>query len=297
MENLKQCPLCGSAEKQNYLSLQDYFLSGEDFRIEKCDQCGFLFTNPRPYAEKLGDYYKSEEYISHSNTSKDLISRIYKAVRSFTLKQKYRVVSRRKAKGKILDIGSGTGELLNFFRHKGWQVQGIEPDADARNFARNEYDLPVEDEEYLDEIPGKSFDVITMWHVLEHVPNLNARIETLSRILKDEGIIVIAVPNPESYDANYYGKFWAAFDVPRHLYHFRKQDIKNIFAKRNLRVDKILPMKFDSYYVSLLSEKYKSGGSMKYVSAFLTGYKSNRRAKKNMDFSSLIYILSREKED
>ncbi len=297
MEKLEQCPVCGSEDKEKHLSLKDYFLSGEDFSIDRCKECGFLFTNPRPYAEKLGDYYKSDEYISHSNTNKGLVSRAYKAVRSITLKQKFKVVSRRKSSGRILDIGSGTGELLNFFRQKGWEVQGVEPDADARSFARSQYNLPVEDEEFLDKIPDNSFDVISMWHVLEHVPNLNARIETLSRILKDDGIIVIAVPNPESFDANYYGKFWAAFDVPRHLYHFRKQDIKNLFDKRNFRIHQVLPMKFDSFYVSLLSEKYKSGGKMNYVSAFLKGYNSNQKAKKNMNYSSLIYILSRDRKE
>lgn len=293
MERLEKCPVCGSENRDVFLELKDWFLSQQEFTIEKCRDCGFLFTNPRPFAEKLGEYYKSEEYISHSNTDKGIISRLYKIVRSFTLKQKYKVVSRHKNKGRILDIGSGTGELLNHFKLNGWQVQGIEPDIDARNFAINEYELPVEDEEHLGTLQNDSFDVVTMWHVLEHVPNLNERIQTIYRLLKDDGVLVVAVPNPASYDAVKYGKYWAAYDVPRHLYHFRKEDVEMLFEKHGFEVKNILPMRFDSFYVSMLSEKYQSGKS-NLPGAFFTGLKSNNKAVKNMNYSSLIYVIRKK---
>lgn len=292
METLKECPVCGNQNRSVFLSTKDWFLTQEEFSVEQCDNCGFLFTNPRPLADNIGQYYKSEEYISHSNTNKGIISQLYKIVRGFTLKQKYDLVRQYKSGKNILDIGSGTGELLNFFKGSGWNVQGIEPDSDARNYSVQTYSIPVEDESHIFELTDNSFDVITMWHVLEHVPNLNDRIQTIRRLLKNDGILLVAVPNPESFDAKKYGEYWAAYDLPRHLYHFKKKNIKALFAKHDMNIKDIYPMKFDSFYVSMLSEKYKKGKS-NLLSAFLTGLKSNSKAHSIMNYSSLIYILEK----
>ncbi|MCF8331500.1 MAG: class I SAM-dependent methyltransferase [Bacteroidales bacterium] len=231
--------------------------------------------------------------MSHSNTNKGLSNQLYKIVRGFTLKQKYDLVRRYKSGKSILDIGSGTGELLNFFKQSGWEVQGIEPDSRARNYAVQKHNIPVEDENRISELKGLSFDVITMWHVLEHVPNLNQRIQSVRRLLKNDGIIVVAVPNPESFDAAKYGEYWAAYDLPRHLYHFKKKNVKELFAKHDIKLKEIFPMKFDAFYVSMLSEKYIKGKS-KFIHAFFTGLKSNNKANKSMNYSSLIYVLEKD---
>ncbi|MGM0612482.1 MAG: class I SAM-dependent methyltransferase [Bacteroidota bacterium] len=293
METLDKCPVCDNEQIDDFLHLKDWFLSKEDFTIGQCNNCGFLLTNPRPSPDELGKYYKSEEYISHSNTNKGFINGIYKFVRAYTIKQKYQIIKVYKPGSKILDIGSGTGEFLNFCKHSKWEVQGIEPDEDARNFSIQEYGLPVNEEEYLQDLQDESFDVITMWHVLEHVPDLNERMQTIYRLLKNKGIIVIAVPNPESYDAKYYGEHWAAYDVPRHLYHFKQKDIQKLAAKHNFHVKDVYPMKFDAFYVSMLSEKYKNG-KVNYWNAIRKGIKSNFKAAKNTNYSSVIYILGKD---
>lgn len=292
MTNLEQCPICEYKQLKSHIELEDYFLSKEAFTIVKCKECGFEFTNPYPSLDTLGSYYKSEEYISHSNTKKGLISTLYQFVRSYTLRRKFELIKRYNNKGNILDIGCATGEFLNVFKLAKWETEGIEPDQDARKMAVDNYDLTVHEEAHIQNLESESKDVITMWHVLEHVPNLNQRMQDLERLIKQDGTIFIAVPNPLSYDAEHYGKHWAAYDVPRHLYHFSPESMTKLLAKHNLYLQDTLPMKFDSFYVSLLSEEYKNG-KKSLVNAFLTGLKSNWKAGKSGNYSSLIYVIKK----
>ncbi|HCQ29793.1 MAG TPA: hypothetical protein DIU39_05865 [Flavobacteriales bacterium] len=291
MEKLKNCPICTSEESRLFLQCKDYTVSQKVFDIVECSACGFKYTNPRPKPEELGKYYESEEYISHSGTKKGLIYKAYHIARNYTLSKKFTLINKNQPKN-LLDIGCGTGEFLNYCKQKGLNTTGVEPGEKARNFATFEYSLTVFDEDFLKNT-DKKFDVITMWHVLEHVPFLQQRMEELYALLSDDGALYIAVPNCESYDASYYGKYWAAYDVPRHLYHFTKKDISSLAEKNNFIVEKIFPMKLDSFYVSMLSEKYKSG-KINYFNAFIIGLKSNLKAGKD-NYSSLIYLLKKRK--
>lgn len=289
LETISTCPICGNKSSNSFLTCNDYTVSKKAFNIVACQGCGFKYTNPRPKEVDLGKYYQSEDYVSHTGTKKGLVNRVYHIVRNYTIGKKVKLINTLSPKGNILDIGSGTGEFLSACKNNGWQTLGVEPSPLAKDFAEKEYGLTIHDESYLDEIEDKSYNVITMWHVLEHVAQLNKRVKQLKRILKDNGVLIIAVPNCSSYDAEHYGKYWAAYDVPRHLYHFVPDDIINLFDKEQMQLVEILPMRFDSYYVSMLSEKYKDGkGNL--ISAFFTGLKSNLKAKKT-GYSSLIYIL------
>ncbi|GAB4131008.1 MAG: class I SAM-dependent methyltransferase [Bacteroidia bacterium] len=239
-------------------------------------------------------FYQSEEYISHSNTKKGVVSALYQSVRKHTLRKKLGLVeSRVGRKGKALDIGCGTGEFLNTLKTAGWETLGVEPGDQAREAGKKNYGLDVREESALSTLSDKSFDLITMWHVLEHVPGLNDRVVEIGRLLKDEGVLVVAVPNRNSHDAKYYGAYWAAYDVPRHLWHFRPEDIKALFLKHGFAVKEVLPMPFDSYYVSMLSEKYKTG-STNLVSAVWRGLVSNMKAGGDK-WSSQIYIIRKAK--
>lgn len=290
MKKLANCPICETDKIETVNEIRDHFLTGEKFQLTKCRNCGFLFTNPRPEKSLLGKYYESEDYFSHSKKKKGLITFLYDSVKNYSLNKKYKIISAYKNDGNILDIGCATGEFLNQFKKHGWKTKGIEPADEPRQFAIENYHLDVQPEEALNEFYEDSFDVISMWHVLEHVPDLKERMEQIRRILKKDGLLVIALPNYLSWDGQHYQDYWAGYDVPRHLYHFTQKTITELLARYSLSIFKTVPLKFDSFYVSLLSEKYKTG-KLIYPKAFFNGLKSNAQAGKHKNnYSSLIYL-------
>lgn len=293
MEILTSCPICNHKNLKPYLSTKDYFLSNESFEIVRCEDCSFRFTNPRPETDKLGSYYKSNLYISHSNTSKDLFSMVYQKVRNYALKKKRRFIENYVTSGTVLDIGCATGHFLNQMKQSGWKVLGIEPDENIRLKAISEFGLDVYDESELEKIQAGSIHVITMWHVLEHVAELNKRVEQINKLISDDGIVFIAVPNSNSFDAGHYEKYWAAYDVPRHLSHFCQKDISLLFENHDFKLEKVIPMKFDSFYVSLLSEKYMTG-KMRFFSAFWVALLSNMKYGKKLGYSSMIFVFKKK---
>jgi 2-polyprenyl-3-methyl-5-hydroxy-6-metoxy-1,4-benzoquinol methylase len=286
---IDSCPICTKGSFDLFLKCADNTVTDEDFNIVSCTECGFKFTNPIPLESEIGKYYKSEEYVSHSRSKKGFINSVYHIVRKRAIKQKFKLVDSLAAEKNILDIGCGTGDFLAYCNSKNWKTLGLEPDDDAREFCVSSHGLEVRPIDELGKLPEASFDVITMWHVLEHVYHLRADIEKIKRALKKDGTLIVAVPNCSSKDAAIYKENWAAYDVPRHLYHFTPNDISNLFSQFDFRVEKILPMKFDAYYVSMLSEKY-CGGNM--VKGIIRGWKSNLAANaNNHKYSSQIYVL------
>lgn len=291
MEKLEYCPLCNAKEFKTFLQCRDYTVSRETFTIVQCQSCQFKFTNPRPEVHELGEYYKSQEYISHSNTSKGLINYLYQTVRKYTLLKKLQLISKFYKTGTLLDIGCGTGEFLKVCKDAKWTVLGIEPDEITRKNASEKYDLDVKDEKFIQELEAESFDIITMWHVLEHVPFLNERIQDIRRLIKPNGLIIIAVPNCNSLDAKIYKEDWAAYDLPRHLYHFTPNDISTLFKNHGFKLNNTLPMIFDSFYVSMLSEKNKTGKTH-FLRSMWNGLRSNLNAiKTGKTYSSQIYLI------
>ncbi|PBQ32115.1 methyltransferase [Sphingobacteriaceae bacterium] len=291
MHNHTHCPVCKNQNFEHFITCEDYTVSHEKFEIVSCKQCSFKFTNPIPEFSDLGNYYKSEDYISHSNTKKGIISRLYHLVRNYTLKNKLALVSSNVSRGTILDYGCGTGMFLDVCQNAGWRSIGMEPDSGARKIARDmNLKVHADKTELSKAYPDEKFDAITLWHVLEHVTDLEDTLNFLKARLNRDGVLIIAVPNHTSYDANHYKQFWAAYDVPRHLYHFDPISITALLSEYGFTLSQKLPMKFDSFYVSMLSEKYKTG-SIRYFSAFLNGLKSNLKAKDAGDYSSVIYMF------
>ena len=274
-----------------FLKVKDYSVSQETFELLYDKELDMLITYPQPSLDKLPSYYESVDYISHTDGNKSLFEKMYQFVKSIALKNKLKLINSQSPKGRILDIGAGVGDFLSVCKNDGWQTIGIEPSDKAKNIAKSKGVSFVEN---LSELENHSFDIITMWHVLEHVPNLEEQITELKRLIKPNGTVIIAVPNFKSFDAKHYGQFWAAFDVPIHLWHFSKTAIQKLFAKEKLELIKVLPMKFDSFYVSLLSEKYKTG-KMNFIKAFFIGLKSNLKATRNSEYSSHIYVIKNAK--
>ncbi|NHM06116.1 class I SAM-dependent methyltransferase [Flavobacterium sp. CYK-4] len=273
-----------------FITVKDHSVSKRDFRLYQTDD-GLLVTNPQPQGQELAAYYESDDYISHTDGKRSLFERIYQSVKKIALQNKLRLITKlHSSKGVLLDIGAGTGDFLKVAKDNEWEIIGVEPNTKARSFANQKGIILQNDTATLE---SHCADVITMWHVLEHVPDLQLQLSELKRLLKPEGTIVIAVPNYKSFDAEYYQNYWAAYDVPRHLWHFSKTAMRTIFERENFQLVQTLPMLFDAYYVSLLSEKYKTG-KMNFIKAFLIGLKSNLKGRRTGEYSSLIYIFKNQ---
>lgn len=275
-----------------YITVKDHSVSKEIFTIFHDTELDLLYTHPQPAASELSKYYESDDYISHTDGNRTLFEKAYQLIKSRALKMKVRLIGREnQTTGSLLDIGAGTGDFIVAARTAGWNCTGIEPSEKARAIAVNK---DVQFANTTLDLADESFDVITMWHVLEHVPDVMAQLKELRRLIKPSGTIVIAVPNFKSFDAIHYDAFWAAYDVPRHLWHFSKTAVSKLADRNSLVLDKIVPMKFDAFYVSLLSEKYKSG-KMNYLAALITGLRSNSYGRRKGEYSSHIYVLKPSK--
>jgi 2-polyprenyl-3-methyl-5-hydroxy-6-metoxy-1,4-benzoquinol methylase len=289
------CPACNSNNMSASLKAIDFTVSKERYTIYTCTDCSLRFTQDIPAIEVMGKYYQSDAYISHSDTKKGLINTIYHKVRKYTLQQKQILITHttRLHKGKLLDIGAGTGAFANTMQQAGWTVKGLEPDATARAQAKKNYDLSLDLPQQLYDFASESFDAITMWHVLEHVHDLKGYWEKFAQILTTNGRLVIAVPNYTSYDAMHYGAWWAAYDVPRHLYHFSPNSMKQLGKAYGFELVDIKPMWFDAVYVSMLSEQYKNGNG-NLLAALWHGLYANFKALFNKQkCSSLIYVFKK----
>lgn len=264
-------------------------ITQEEFKVAKCQKCGFLFTNPVPAIQEIGKYYESDVYVSHSNTKKGLKNYIYHLVRNFTLQRKIDLVQRYVGVGKLLDIGSGAGYFLNKANETGFDTMGLEPSDEVREGAKSEFGLDIRNIDELHSLKSESFDAITLWHVLEHVYDLNKDVQKMIDVLKPNGVLIVAVPNPNSWDARFYGDMWGGWDVPRHLYHFKEVDIRNLFMKYNCDVVEVKPMQFDPVYVSMLSEQYKGRSVLHAIWYGMMSYFN----KNKFGCTSQIYVIQK----
>jgi len=289
------CPICGNKNLKEFIRTNDYSITKKNFDLYKCSSCGFVLTQNIPNQESIGIYYKSDVYISHSDTNKGLINKIYHVARAIMLDKKAKLVEQISGirKGKLLDIGTGLGYFPNHIKSRGWQVQGIEQDEQTRNQAIKSFNFKIESPEALYLMNNQEFDIISLWHVLEHVHDLAGYMKAIKSNLKDEGYLVVALPNSSSPDAKYYDKFWAAYDVPRHLWHWNPTTFEQFAIKNGFQLIEKKPMPMDAFYVSLLSEKYK-GSNLPIVGGFIHGFITWFKSLNNSDLSSsVIYFLKK----
>jgi len=287
------CPLCSSEKIALHFSCNDHFISKKDFSIFKCSACGFLFTQDYPEETEIAQYYESDNYISHSDISEGFSNKLYRVARGIMLRKKKNLIGKitRLKKGTILDIGSGTGYFAATMKRAGWMARGIEINEKARNFSASNFELEVDSPDRITSYESNSFDCVTLWHALEHFHDPFRYISEIYRLLKPGAVCVVALPNCNSYDANHYKRFWAAWDVPRHLWHFQPSTFR-IFSEKSgfiLENLKILPL--DVFYISLLSERYK-GSSMAFFKAISKAVIFSFRSLFNKErSSSVIYLL------
>ena len=292
---LKSCPLCGHSNLTKKLNCTDHTKSLERFLIVSCETCSFTFTNPRPEGNKIGEYYKSEMYISHTNSEEGLFNWLYQKVRRYSIQKKVAFLKKTTIIGRHLDIGCGTGEFLNACAKAGFKTKGIEPSLSARKQALDNYKLSVTENTDLSIYKKSEFNSVTMWHVLEHITDLHKTLFNINRILSEKGKLIIAVPNYKSWDASYYKEYWAAWDVPIHLWHFSQETIEKLLKKNNFNLTLKKGMIFDSYYVSILSEEFKRG-KKNFIMGFIIGLISNLFGLfTKRGHSSMIYVFEKEK--
>ncbi len=292
MESILSCPVCNGIRFSLFLQCEDFTTTHDKFNLTRCETCHFVFTNPRPRQEEIDKYYQSDKYISHTGRKKNATDFLYLLARKKTLKTKRKIIELNSTGKSLLDFGCGTGEFLKEMNNNGYKTFGVEPSATAREKAINLKAGKITEDQ--SELVEKKFDVITLWHVLEHIHDISGSLQKFQQLLKDSGTIFIAVPNLKSPDAQHYKSYWAGYDVPRHLWHFSQSDMKILLQENGLKLVTVLPMRLDAYYVSLLSESYKNPNRFKllnYFFAFIKGLQSNTMARKNLNFSSLIYIV------
>lgn len=287
--------MCSGEELNPYLACEDYSVSHEVFELQQCPSCGFVLTQDHPDESTIGSYYATEDYISHTDTRKGLINKLYHLVRRHMLNRKRRLIEAFCQNGRILDIGAGTGYFLAHMRDHGWDISGLEPDAGAREIARQELGIALEDMRALSTLQASSFDILTLWHVLEHVHDLHRYLRTFHRVLKDDGALIVAVPNHTSPDAQHYTAHWAAYDVPRHLWHFSPESMYKLLDDHGFSVQQAKPMLFDAYYVALLSEKYR-GSVLGFLNGAFWGTISNVVALFNKHRASSIIYSAQKKQ-
>ncbi|TXF90398.1 class I SAM-dependent methyltransferase [Neolewinella aurantiaca] len=287
------CPLCKSSAIAEERKVKDHSITKEVFALWRCAACDFLFTQDPPVAEEAGRYYKGEEYISHSDNQEGLVNKLYHKARDFMLAQKYRLVNRVANGKRLLDYGTGTGYFTDFMVRKGYSAEGIEIDTEARKYGADKFGITIRPPGALfNVLPADSLDVITLWHVLEHLYEPQTYLARFRELLSDQGKLIVAVPNHKSKDAKAYGAYWAAYDVPRHLWHFSPATMRRMMESSGFRVVETHHMPLDPFYVSIMSQKYKTGGGL--VSGGLKGlgsfFSSSADAERG---SSVIYVIEK----
>ncbi len=294
MEKLTSCPVCLGEKFKEVLSCTDYTTTKEEFVICQCSDCSFRFTNPRPDINESGKYYQSEDYISHTDSKKGILNKLYQIARDYMIATKYESTVKKYHAKSLVVYGCGTGDFLKYCIDKGHSAFGLEIDDNARKIALNKGCKEVYEPSHLSNISSDSADIITLWHVLEHIHDLHPTVKHFNRILNESGTLVIAVPNHESHDAKHYGKYWAAYDVPRHLYHFNIASMTRLMNEVGFKLIETRTMRLDPFYIALLSNKYQSGG-MNPIKAIYIGLVSNLKTLFSIkNSSSIIYVFKKQ---
>ncbi len=295
MPDLHRCPACSANRIVDLFRARDYLVSGREYLIRRCEACGMGWTADPPPEEEAGGYYLSGEYISHTDRKKNFSDHLYHLARNYMLGRKHRLTTlvTGKHSGSLLDVGSGTGYYAAYMKERGWQVSAIEPNDQAREYSASHFSLSVTTPDRIEDFATGSFDCITFWHVLEHLYEPGQWLNEVRRLLKDDGRCIIALPNFSSADAEWFGKRWAALDVPRHLWHFTPDALQKFVGARGFNCERIVPLPLDLFYISSLSYR-NNGNRLPLARGVLTGlFIALRNLLRKEKASSLVYLISK----
>lgn len=295
MENITTCLICGHNSFTNLHTCKDFVATGQNFTIQQCSNCSFVFTNPRPSVDEIAPYYQSDKYVSHAGKKEGLgiMYKIYDVVRNFSIQSKLNLIKSYNSSGKLMDLGCGLGYFLHsVIQDKTFDAVGVDVSDEAISYVKEKFGYNVINENELDTFLKESFDVITQWHVLEHVHFLNERMVQLYNLLKQNGTMFIAVPNSGSWDSKHYKEYWDGFDVPRHLYHFNTKSFNLLMQKHGFKIVAKKPLWFDAPYISMRSEIHK-GNNMSMLKGSISGLISNTRAIFNKEYSSILFVVKK----
>ena len=292
--SINRCPVCGHSSFKHFLNVPDWLVSKEVFELQQCEQCQFVFTANAPLEKDAGPYYNSEEYVEHSDTSSGLIYSVYHVARRAMLHYKYIKIKRLHAGKKLLDVGSGSGYFLNFMKKKGYNVTGVEISKKAVALCKKNFGIKAHSpSEFLEEKLDTDYDIISLWHVFEHVYSYDAYFELFSKSLNNNGYLILALPNCDSQDARMNKSYWGAYDTPRHIWHFTSKTIELFAMGRGFKMIKKHRMPLDPFFNVMVSDSYKDKftflpltllkGLYSYIISLLNIEKS----------SSIIYIFQK----
>lgn len=237
------CNLCSSDSFTTLFTLRDTLsLTNEIFRLVTCNQCGLVYLNPRPSAEQLDTFYPEEYWWRRGKKTNNVLSKLARNFeewyRTYLLNTEVRLLKKMLNKGsKILDVGCGRGDILYLCKRSGFETYGIELSEKAARNARIEYGLDVYQGSLFEIDFGPNyFDAITFYHVFEHLPDSLRVLKKANRMLKDEGILVIQIPNIDSLQFKLFSKRWFGLSIPQHFYHFSSRTIEEMLKKANFEI-------------------------------------------------------------
>ena len=296
-QDFTPCPLCGASGQMPYADCIDFTVSKESFILLRCPQCGVVFTSNPPKESETIRYDTLDLKLKLGDSPRGLTDKLYYYVRHRMLRKKASIVESQSYRtgGTLLNYGAKTGYFSHYMERRGWKVTSIEKYHEERQFSLETFHHRMYDVSEMDRLTPETFDVITLWHVFEHCYNPNGLLNRFYRLLRPGGILLIACPNICSTDAMHYGANWAAYNVPRHLWHFNPTSLSNLLNKHGFTLMHRQKLSYDCFYISVLSEKNKNS-KMPFLRGMWFGMRCWFISLARLDkSSSLVYVFRKRR--
>ena len=296
-QDFNSCPLCGAYGQTPYADCTDFTVSRESYILMRCPECGMVYTSNPPKECDTSKYDKLDLKLKLGDSPAGLIHKLYYYIRLRMLSRKAHIVESQSYRtgGSLLNYGAKTGYFSHKMERRGWKVTSIEKYHEERLFSLEMFHHRMFDVPEMDRLHPETFDVITLWHVFEHCYDPNGLLDKFYKLLRPTGILIMACPNIRSTDAMHYGPYWAAYDVPRHLWHFNTTSLSELAHKHGFTLMHRERMPFDCFYISILSEKHKRH-KMAFLRGILYGFHCWLVSLAHPDSSSSMVYVFRKRQ-